>query len=84
MTVAAVDAIVAHVVRVAELQRLLDELLRASDVGATTQSDHEANQADGQEEPADNTGFRESIGARLKDLWHRMLTNGARAIGRIA
>jgi hypothetical protein len=79
MAVPAIDPVITHMVCVAELNRLLDKILCAGDVGAAAQANQKAYQADGQEEPADNTGFRKSIGARLKNLWHRMLTNGAPA-----
>jgi hypothetical protein len=79
VAVPAVDPVITNMVRVTELDRLLDKFLCARDVGAAAQANQKAYQADGQEEPADNTGFRESIGARLKNLWHRMLTNGAPA-----
>jgi hypothetical protein len=79
LPLAAIDAIVAHVVCVAELDRLLDKLLCTCHVGTAAQTYQEAYQAHDQEKPADNTGFRKRIGAGLENLWHRMLTNGAPA-----
>ena len=79
MAVPAIDAVVSHVVRVAELKRLFDELVGARHVRRTSEDHDETDQAAGQEERADNTDVRESVGAATKDLRHRMLTVGAPA-----
>ena len=84
MTVPTIDAVVSHMMRVTELQRLLDELLRAGDIGAAANDYQKADQAAGQKKPSDNTDLREGIGARLKNLRHRMLTIGAPAWRAIA
>lgn len=73
MTVPAVDPVVAGVVEMAELKRLLDEFVGAGHVAGTPEHDEEAGESTGQQEQADNTDFREGIGAAMKDLRHQTL-----------
>lgn len=81
MTVATVDAVVGHVMRVAELQGLLDEFLGTRDIRAAAKDYEQADQTAGQEKRADNTGFREGIGAGLKNLRHLIVDDRRRPRG---
>src|SRR5688572_33409909 len=60
-------------VQVAELQRLLDELVGTRHVRGPAEHHDQSDQASGQEKNADNTDLREGIGAAAEDLRHRML-----------
>ena len=78
MTVPAVDAIIAGVVEMAELNGLLDEFFGACHIGRPADDDEETDRPAGQEKNADNAGSRESIGATTEYLRHRTLTVGSR------
>jgi len=79
MTVPAVDPVVADVMRVAELERLLDEFAGAGHVRRAPKDHDEPDDAGRQEKYARKTDFREGVRAAMKDLRHRMLTVGSPA-----
>jgi hypothetical protein len=76
MTVPAVDAVVADVVAMAELNGLLDEFFGACHIGRPADDDEEPDRPAGQKKNADNAGSRERIGATAEYLRHRTLTVG--------
>ena len=76
MTVPAVDAIIAGMVEMAELNGLLDEFLGARNVGRPADDHEETDCPAGQKKNADNAGSRDSIGATTEYLRHRTLTVG--------
>jgi hypothetical protein len=82
MTVTAVDAIVAGVVKMAELNGLFDEFLGACYIGRPADDYEEADRPAGQKQDADNAGSREGIGATAEYLRHRTLTVGCPSGGR--
>jgi len=65
--------------RVAELERLLDEFVGARHVRRAPEDHDEPDDTARQEKYAGNTEFRQGIGAAMKDLRHRMLTVGSPA-----
>ncbi len=71
VAIAAVDAVVADVVQVAELNRLLDVFLGARHVGRAAEHHDEPDEAPAQEEKTDKTDLGEGIGAAMEDLRHR-------------
>src|SRR5688572_6306832 len=74
VTVAAIDPVVADVMRVAELKRLFDEFVGARHVRRTPEDHDERDGAACQEQYAGNTDFREGVRAAIEDLRHRRLT----------
>jgi hypothetical protein len=74
VAIPAIDAVIAHVVEMAELDWLFDEFLGAGHIRRSTDDDEKADESARQKERADNTDPRESVGAATKDLRHRMLT----------
>ena len=76
MAVAAIDPVVGDVVQVAELERLLDELIGAGHIRRAPDHHDQADEPAYQEKNADNTDLRDDIGAAVENLRHRMLTDG--------
>jgi hypothetical protein len=76
MTVTTVDAIVAGVVKMAELNGLLDEFVGACYIRRPADDHKETDCPASQKKNADNAGSRDSIGATTEYLRHRTLTVG--------
>ena len=66
MAVPAIDAVVSHVMGVAELERLFDELVGAGDVRRAPEDHNETDQAARQKEHVDNADLREGVGAVMR------------------
>src|SRR5687767_8776807 len=79
VTVPAIDPIVPDVMRVAELEGLLDGFAGAGHVRRAPEDHDEPDDAARQEKYAGNTDFGEGVGAAMKDLGHRVLTVGSPA-----
>ena len=71
MTVTAVDAVIAHVVRVAELNRLLDVFVRSCDVRRAAENHQERDDSTDKKEQAGETGLGKEVCAAIEDLRHR-------------
>ena len=71
VTVPAVDAVVGHVVHVAELQWLLDEDFLPRHIARPGKDDRQYNQAADEGEKSENADFREGVRASTEDLRHR-------------
>ena len=63
MAVPAVDAVVADVVEMAELNRLFDELFSACHIRGPAKDDEKTDAPAGQKKTTDNTDSRDGIGA---------------------
>ena len=83
MAITAVEAVIEHVVEVAELDGLLDELVRTGHVRRASEHHRDQDQSADQRQHAEQTELRKGIGASLEDLRHRMLIAGATASGRL-
>ena len=81
MTVPAINVVVSHVMRVAELKRLFDELVGAGDIRWAPEDDQETDRSVGKNLRDDKTALREGFGAAIKNLRHRMLYGRTRAPG---
>jgi hypothetical protein len=77
MTVPAIDAVIADVVAMAELNGLLDEFFGACHIGRPANDDEETDRPAGQKKNTDDAGSRERIGATTEYLRHRTLTVGS-------
>ena len=73
VTVPTVNAIVEHVMEMAELHRLLDVLLGARHVRRATEKHREPDQASDQQENACETDLGQGVGASMENLRHRRL-----------
>jgi hypothetical protein len=77
MTVPAVNAVVADVVAMAELNGLLDEFFGACHIRRAANDDEETDRPAGQKKNTDDAGSRERIGTTTEYLRHRTLTVGS-------
>ena len=82
MAIAAVDAVVADVVRVAELNRLLDVFVRSCDVRRAAEHHEQRDQTTDEKEQAAETGLGEEVCAAIEDLRHRELCDSPLLPGR--
>jgi hypothetical protein len=73
MTVATVNPIVSDVVKVAELNRLLDDFVLACGIRRAADCHGQQNQAPDQGQHTEETELGKGIGAAVEDLRHRLL-----------
>ena len=71
MAVAAIDAIVSHLMGVTELHRLFDELVGARNIRGTPKDGQETNRTVGKNQ-RDNTDLYDAVGAATKNLRHQV------------
>lgn len=75
MTIAAVDAVIANVVFVAELNRLFAREVSLSVVRRPVELEEQPDNYRDKEDRAEDTDFRYEVGASLKNLAHRLLSS---------
>jgi len=73
VAVPAINPIVKHVMEMAELNRLLDVLLRAGHVLRPAEEHGKPNQASNQQKNAGETDLGQGVGATMENLRHRRL-----------
>ena len=73
MTVATVDTVIEHVVDVAELNRLLEELVGAGHIRGATKQHGQQDETCGQHQCAGETELGNGIGAAMEDLRHLLM-----------
>src|SRR5437016_11848603 len=83
MTVAAIDAVIAHVMLVAELQGLLTGNVLSRHIGRARHREHGYERHSDQKEGRKHTEPRDEIGAAMKNLCHvcSALCGGALRVG---